>query len=170
MADLELILLRHGLAQPHGSVEDRQRALTTEGRQRTRRVCQRARQLGLQAPLLITSPLVRAYQTAEIAVEEGLASSLTCSEALAPGGDPWPLLQDWCARTTAVGSPRLILVGHEPDLGELACQLIGAPGGALALKKAGIALLAWPQGAPPSSTTNPAQLRLLLTPKMLAST
>lgn len=170
MAELELILLRHGLAQPHGSVEDRQRALIPEGCQRTRRVCQRARQLGLQAPLLITSPLVRACQTAEIAVEEGLAPSLRCSEALAPGGDPWPLLQDWCARPTAEGSPRLILVGHEPDLGDLACRLIGAPAGALALKKAGIALLAWPQGAPPSSTTNPAQLRLLLTPKMLAST
>jgi phosphohistidine phosphatase len=170
MAEVELILLRHGLAQPHGSVEDRQRALTPEGRLRTRRVCQRARQFGLQAPLLITSHLVRAYQTAEVAVEEGLAPSLTSSEALAPGGDPWPLLQDWWTRTAAGGSTRLILVGHEPDLGHLACRLIGAPAGALAFKKAGIALLAWPRGTAPPSSTNPAQLRLLLTPKVLAST
>ncbi|MEB3333941.1 MAG: histidine phosphatase family protein [Cyanobacteriota bacterium] len=168
MAEVELLLLRHGLAQPHGSAEDHLRALTSEGRLRTLRVCQRARQLGLQAPALISSPLVRARQTGEIAVEAGMAPSLTCSEALAPGGDPWPLLHDWLARTKPELPPRLILVGHEPDLGLLACRLIDAPAGTLALKKAGIALLAWPQDAPPSAS-NPAQLRLLLTPKVLAS-
>lgn len=171
MAEVELILLRHGLAEPHGSVEDRLRALTPEGRQRTLRVCQRACQLGLRAPALISSPLVRARQTGEIAVEAGLAPALTCSGDLAPGADPSPLLHDWWARERdAAGGATVILVGHEPDLSLLACRLIAAPPGALALKKAGIAVLAWPQAAPFPSATNPAQLRLLLSPKVLAAT
>lgn len=171
MAEVELILLRHGLAEPRGTVEDRLRALTPEGRQRTLRVCQRACQLGLRARALISSPLVRARQTGEIAVEAGLAPALTCSEGLAPGADPSPLLQDWWIRERdAAGGATLILVGHEPDLSLLACRLIAAPPDALALKKAGIAVLAWPQAAPFPSPTHPAQLRLLLSPKVLAAT
>ena len=94
---------------------------------------------------------------------------LTRSDALAPGADAWSLLQDWLAGRAAAGATQLILVGHEPDLGFLACRLIAAPPGALTLKKAGIALLSWPQEAPVPSPTSPAQLRLLLTPKVLAA-
>ncbi|MFN9545655.1 MAG: SixA phosphatase family protein [Cyanobacteriota bacterium] len=170
MADLELILLRHGLAEPHGSVEDRLRALTPQGRQRTLRVCQRASQLGLQASSLISSPLVRARQTADIAVEAGLAPALSCDEALAPGMDPWPLIHNWWVRgRESAAAGKVILVGHEPDLSLLACRLIAAPAGALTLKKAGIAVLAWSGTAPFPSTASPAQLRLLLTPKVLAA-
>lgn len=168
MAEVNLILLRHGLAQPHGTVDDRLRALTPEGRQRTRRVCQRAGLLGLKADGLISSPLVRARQTAEIAVEEGLAPALTCQEDLAPGADPGPLIHAWLAGKTDFAPTKLLLVGHEPDLTLLACRLIGAPAGALTLKKAGILLLSWPEDAPAAPAAHPAQLRLLLTPKVLA--
>ncbi len=168
MAELDLILLRHGLAQPHGSIDDGLRALTPEGRQRTLRVCQRAGQLGLKAPALISSPLVRARQTGEIAVEAGLAPALSTSEALAPGANPEPLIHDWLAERRGCAS-KLILVGHEPDLSLLACRLIGAPAGALVLKKAGILVLSWPLGAAAASTAHPARLRLLLTPKALAA-
>jgi phosphohistidine phosphatase len=169
MDEWELILLRHGIAEPHGSGEDRLRALTPAGRERTRQICRRACQLGLKAPTLISSPLVRAHQTGAIAVETGLAAGLRCSEALAPGADPWPLLQDWLARGPEGGAGRLILVGHEPDLGLLACRLIGAPAGAVALKKAGIAMVAWPQGTAVVSPEGQAQLRLLLTPRVLTT-
>ncbi|MEB3319040.1 MAG: phosphohistidine phosphatase SixA [Cyanobacteriota bacterium] len=169
MAEVELILLRHGLAQPHGSVDDPLRALTPEGRQRTLRVCQRACQLGLKAPALISSPLVRARQTAEVAVEAGLAPALTCDEALAPGGDPWPLLHRWWTGERDAVAAKLILVGHEPDLGRLASRLIGAPPGAVVLKKAGIAVLAWGESVPAPANTNPGQLRLLLSPKVLGA-
>jgi phosphohistidine phosphatase len=165
VADRELILLRHGLAEPHGSREDPLRALTPEGRERTLRVCQRAVAIGLRAGRLISSPLVRARQTGDIAVEAGLAPLLACDEALAPGGDPWPLIQDGWARESDATAPGLILVGHEPDLGLLACRLIGAPPGAVVLKKAGIALLSWPR----ATANGPAQLRLLLSPRALAA-
>ncbi|MFN9623071.1 MAG: SixA phosphatase family protein [Cyanobacteriota bacterium] len=164
MAERDLILLRHGLAEPHGSREDDLRALTPEGRQRTLRVCQRAVAIGLRAGALITSPLTRARQTGEIAVEAGLAPALTCSGALAPGADPWPLIQHWWAGESAAPGG-LILVGHEPDLGDLVCRLIGAPAGAVGLKKAGIALLSWPGG----TLDGPARLRLLLSPRSLAA-
>lgn len=164
MADRELILLRHGLAEPHGVRDDPLRALTPEGRERTLRVCQRAGAIGLRGGRLISSPLVRARQTGEIAVAANLASTLTCSEALAPGADPWPLIQEWLAgKEGAASASGLILVGHEPDLGLLACRLIGAPPGAVVLKKAGIALLSWAGSNP----AGPARLRLLLSPRSI---
>ncbi|MFN7678024.1 MAG: SixA phosphatase family protein [Cyanobacteriota bacterium] len=167
MADWDLVLLRHGIAEPHGAREDRLRALTPEGRQRTRQICQRACQVGLQAPTLISSPLTRARQTGEIAMEAGLASLFRCDGALAPGADPLPLLQGWLGQGPTGSPTRLILVGHEPDLGLLACRLIGAPAGAVALKKAGIAVVSWPQTIPTPSLEGCAQLRLLLTPRVL---
>ena len=168
MAELELILLRHGIAEPRGTgVQERLRALTPEGRERTRRICERARQLGLIAHSLVSNPLVRAQQTGEIAVDVGLAPTLTCSEALAPGADPWPMLQEWWSQEGGDGRRRWILVGHEPDLGLLACRLIGAPPGAVVLKKAGLALLGWAKAPSPSRALGRAQLQLLLTPKVL---
>ena len=153
MADRELLLLRHGIAEERDGIRpDAERALTAAGIQRTQQVVRRLRTFDLAADRLLSSPLRRARQTAEIAVAAGLAPSLALDAALAPGGDPLPLLQggDW---------QRLLLVGHEPDLGELACRLIGAPAGAITLKKAGLALL--------DLGGEGVRLRLLLTPRLI---
>lgn len=134
MADL--LLLRHGIAaEPSADRPDAERPLTPRGEERTRAVLQRLVALELGCDQLLTSPLLRARQTAELAVAAGLAPALGVAEALAPGGDPLPLLEQ------AAGVGRLLLVGHEPDLGNLAARLIGAPAGSLLLKKAGVALL-----------------------------
>lgn len=157
---LELLLLRHGIAEErHPSRPDGERALTDAGRQRTRAVLQRLLALELGCDRLLSSPLVRARQTAELAVAAGLAPALELAAALAPGGDPWPALH-W-----PVGVGRLGLVGHEPDLGDLAATLIGAPPGSLVLKKAGVALLQL--DAPPSPGVGGGRLRLLLGPAQL---
>jgi phosphohistidine phosphatase len=60
-------------------------------------------------------------------------------------------------------------VGHEPDLGSLACRLLAAPTGAVALKKAGLALLRWDQILSPTAPmpSSQVQLVLLLTPRIL---
>lgn len=153
MADRELLLLRHGIAEERDGIRpDAERALTAAGIQRTQQVVRRLQTFDLAADRLLSSPLRRARQTAEIAVAAGLAPSLALDAALAPGGDPLPLLQggDW---------QRLLLVGHEPDLGELACRLIGAPAGAITLKKAGLALL--------DLGGEGVRLRLLLTPRLI---
>lgn len=76
--------------------------------------------LGLAFDTVMTSPLVRARETAEIiAGEPGLARRVEASQALAPGSVLAPLdgLQD---------NERVLLVGHAPDLGQLAAGLIGA--------------------------------------------
>ena len=80
-----------------------------------------------------SSPYRRALQTAELALEAGLAPELAVDERLAPGGALETLL------TPCDG--RIGLVGHEPDLGQLACGLLGLMPGSLQLKKAGLVLL-----------------------------
>jgi phosphohistidine phosphatase len=148
----ELLLLRHGIAEERGGpTPEPLRALTPVGRARTRAAVERLAELDLRADRLVSSPLVRARQTAEIAVAVGLARELEIDGALAPEGDALALV-----RSTA--EERLMLVGHEPDLGDLACHLLGAPAGALTLKKAGLAVLVL-QPVP--------TLRLLLPPKVL---
>lgn len=178
MAPLTLLLLRHGIAEEReAGRDDAERALTEAGRRRTRAVLEKAVALGLAAERLIASPLLRARQTAELAVAAGLAPSLELATALAPAGDPSPLLTAWlqAAADPAAAQVRrsLALVGHEPDLGDLGARLIGARSGALQLRKAGLALLEWQIDAlvPGSVSAAPAagqwQLRLLLAPRFL---
>jgi len=158
MEGFELLLLRHGIAEERSTHRpDHLRPLTAAGRLRTAAVLDRLRALDLFGQLLYSSPLLRARQTAELVVEGGLAPALQLAEGLAPEGDPWPLLQ------CSAGVRRLVLVGHEPHLGDLAAALIGAPPGALALKKAGIALLR----ITPADPRPRGQLRLLLGPAQL---
>lgn len=197
LPEADLLLLRHGIAEPREDGRpDAARALTAAGRRRCAAVLTRLRQRGLAADLMLSSPLVRARQTAELAVQANLAPSLELAEDLTPGGDPLSQLATWLAVVPARAGqrPRLLLVGHEPDLGDLASALIGAPAGAISLRKSGLALLRC--GGPASATTtasetetNPeagagagagarqdsrqpaprrlARLRLLLTPALL---
>ena len=165
---VELLLLRHGIAEERCPERvDGERALTAAGRRRTRAVAERLVLLGLGCDQLVASPLVRARQTAEIAVEAGLLAegspSLRVDAALAPGGDPLPLVAAFQGAASAHARlQRLALVGHEPDLGALAARLIGAPEGAIVLKKAGIALLLLGPGR--------GQLKLLMAPRQLLGT
>jgi phosphohistidine phosphatase len=134
-AERELLLWRHGIAEDrHLDRPDQERALTAEGRQRTEAVAAELCRLQLHCDLLLSSPLRRALQTAEIGVAAGLAPAVAQEIRLAPGGDPRPLLQAGSWR-------RLGLVGHEPDLGELASSLLGVPAGTISVRKAGIVLL-----------------------------
>ena len=148
----ELLLLRHGIAEARGgATPDALRALTPAGIRRTRAVLQRLALLDLRAERMISSPLLRARQTAELAVAAGLAAGFSSDASLAPGGDPLALV-------AACEVEQLLLVGHEPDLGALACRLLGAPAGALSLRKAGLAVI----------RLGPAvSLRLLLAPRVL---
>ena len=148
----ELVLLRHGIAEPRQAGRDHpDRALTVAGRQRTRLVMAALVQRGLRLDRLLTSPYRRALQTAELALEAGLAPELAVDERLAPGGALETLL------TPCDG--RIGLVGHEPDLGDLACALVGCPPGGLVLKKAGVIQLRRSAGQ--------WQLKALLRPALL---
>jgi phosphohistidine phosphatase len=167
MSHHTLLLLRHGIAQERcPDRADAERVLTGRGRSRTRAVLDRLVERGLRVDRLISSPLLRALQTAEIAVEAGLAEAVETAAELAPGGDPLASLAGWLQPDRGEPMPqRLLLVGHEPDLSLLATRLLGAPAGALGLRKAGLAQLALPPGAPWGG----AVLELLLRPSMLLS-
>ena len=88
---------------------------------------------GVTLDRLLTSPYRRALQTAELAVEVGIAPRLERCDLLRPAESPLALVHRLQGR---VG-----LVGHEPDLGQLACRLLGLMPGSLQLKKAGLVLL-----------------------------
>jgi phosphohistidine phosphatase len=72
---MELYLIRHGIAEDkQPDIKDEERSLTKEGRQKTEKVAQKIKKLGLQFEVIVTSPLVRARQTAEILVADGLST------------------------------------------------------------------------------------------------
>lgn len=153
----ELLLLRHGIAEDRGgSQPDALRALTVAGRARTRLVLDRLQRLDLGCDLLLTSPLVRARETAGLALEAGLAPELRDLDALAPDGDARPALQDLLSDPWR----RLGLVGHEPDLSLLASRLLGYERPLLELRKAGVAVLRLDEHRQWT-------LRLLLSPRIL---
>ena len=169
----ELLLLRHGIAEERfEGVDDAQRSLTPVGRERTAQQLQRLVALDLTCDLVLSSPLVRARQTAELMVETGLAPELEIAAALAPLSDPLPLLERWLGPLSPrPGWRRLAFVGHEPDLSTLAALLIGVPMAraheALQLKKAGVVLLQWPASGPTGELLGSARLELLLPPRIL---
>lgn len=128
---VELLLLRHGIAEERlNGLDHPDRALTAKGRSRTAAVATALVQRGLRVDQLFSSPYRRAMQTAQIAVEAGLAPSLAIHNALQPGAEPRSLIPQL--------KGRVCLVGHEPDLSGLAADLLGLPFSALTLKKAGL--------------------------------
>ena len=111
---------------------------------------------------IIASGIVATWTLLSYRVEALEARVKELAAALEPAGEIGPLLQMWLGDSSPrPGWRRLALVGHEPDLGQLAARLIGAPAGAVTLKKAGVALVALPQDG------YPARLKLLLSPRSL---
>lgn len=135
---IELYLIRHGLAGESGSYpNDDERPLTEEGKKKTRQVAKRLVALDLQFDLMLTSPLVRARQTADLLMEVGLSETLEVADDLATGNlHHW---LEWFQSWQPGATRKLALVGHEPSLSTWAEYLaFGQSKGSLQLKKAGI--------------------------------
>ena len=145
---MELYLIRHGIAQERTSdIEDEKRSLTKVGHQKTEQVAKRLRELGLRFDVILTSPLVRSRQTAEILQAAGLSYQLEESSYLAPGGDIYAWLK--FVEQLQPQPERIAIVGHQPDLGQWAEILVwGEARSKLMLKKAGIIGLTMPQNSP----------------------
>ncbi len=127
MSERRIYLVRHGIAEDVAdSGRDRDRALTAEGRERLRREAAGLRRIGARADLLATSPLRRARETADLLGAGFPGARLEVWRELAPGVDEHLL----CARLEEGDADAgVVLVGHEPDLGEiLAYLLTGARG------------------------------------------
>ncbi|MDF5721635.1 MAG: phosphohistidine phosphatase SixA [Rhizonema sp. PD37] len=163
---MELYLIRHGIAEEKRSdIDDEQRHLTKEGRQKTEKVAQQLRKLGLQFDFIVTSPLVRARQTTEIFVASGLVSHVEECMHLAPQGDIHCWVKDWLEPKKYSPQIQLALVGHEPNLGYWAEILVwGQAKAALVLKKAGMIGLKLPEEGSPLGRS---QMFWLTPPKYL---
>jgi len=164
MATLELYLIRHGIAAERGEEypDDSKRPLTSGGITRLRKEAKALEALGVAFDHIITSPLVRTRQTADVFAETLKSKpSVSSSDALAPAGTPAAVIQDLAKHARKA---RIALVGHEPNIGELAARLIGArlP---MEFKKGSICRIDF-ETLPPKGT---GQLRWFITPKMLRS-
>jgi len=163
---MELYLLRHGLAVERGErgfEDDAARPLTTKGRRQVRKSAAAINQLAGRFHLILSSPHVRARQTAEIVAQElKLKKRLKFSNALAPGGAPRNLCRQLGREKPAPG--KVLLVGHEPDLSRLVAVLTcGHAELQLDFKKGGLCKLE----TPALRAGKCASLCWLLTPKQL---
>ena len=122
---MELYILRHGIAEDgHAGLPDEQRQLTHQGRAKLRDVLKGARRAGVSPSLILTSPLVRAVQTAEIAAEElSYSGELVCASSLVPEADP---RATWTEIRTHRDEGQLLLASHNPLCSSLAGYLLGA--------------------------------------------
>jgi len=162
MATLHLYLIRHGLASERGEdyPDDSKRPLTSEGISQLRKEAKALDALGIGFDHIITSPLVRTKQTADVFAEHLKSRpSVSTSDALAPAGSATGVLQELAKH---MRKARIALVGHEPNIGELAARLIGlrAP---LEFKKGAICCIDFEVFPPKGMGT----LRWFTTPKML---
>lgn len=153
--------MRHAPAEaraPHSS--DQSRALSPEGVDKCRRIAAGMKALKLVFDVVLSSPLLRARQTAEIVCERlSEKPSLKIVKELSPGADPNRVIQ--MLSTEYRNSASLLLVGHKPDLGELASVLlVSTKAAAIHFKKGSICKLTLP---PPVFERN-AILEWLLTP------
>jgi phosphohistidine phosphatase len=137
MRPCELYLVRHAIAAERGDdwPDDTKRPLTAAGVSRFREVVDGLVWFGVGLDEIYSSPLVRARQTADL-LSAGLDGGppVRVLDELSPGHESSRLLAELAKR---VKRRRVALVGHEPDLGELAAALLGAAH-ALPFRKGGV--------------------------------
>lgn len=159
---MEVYLIRHGIAAERGTYKnDEERPLTEKGYKKTTNVAQQLFAVGLKLDLVLTSPLVRAVQTANILKEVGLTRRIEKFAPLKPNGDINLWLQ-W-QQSHENNYDKLALVGHQPDLSNWGEMLVwGTVKEQLVLKKAGIIGLRIPDVGTPVCRS---KLFLLTSPK-----
>jgi phosphohistidine phosphatase len=166
-----LYLIRHGIAIDLDTIDadrtdlDRSRHLTQKGRKKIQQVAKSLQMANIQFDRIVSSPLVRAHQTAELLIAQNLSSQLEISDDLAPSGNLESWLTWWESRSADESISKLALVGHEPNLSEWAELLIfGSTQHKLILKKGGVIALKFPSDKIEIGT---AQLHCLIPPKYL---
>jgi phosphohistidine phosphatase len=116
---MRLYLVRHAEAAP--GEPDELRSLTQEGREQARALGERLRDEDAAPAVILTSPLLRARETGdELARALGVASEP--DERLAPGAD-----LDGVRAAVEGRGDQVVVVGHQPDCGQIAAALTGGP-------------------------------------------
>jgi phosphohistidine phosphatase len=140
---VELFLIRHADAAAigeEGAASDADRPLTALGQQQSRGLAKALSDRGIKLEAVVSSPLLRARQTAEGLVHHwpGTAPSLQICEHLAPGGKRKRLGRF----LEKLGMQEVALVGHQPDIECFASWLIGSRKAQMVMAKAGVAYIA----------------------------
>jgi len=161
---MEIYILRHGIAVERGTPgykKDSDRPLTKEGEDKMHQIAEAMLGMELKFDLILSSPSVRAATTAQIVANE-LDAEVTFTDALLPDGSP----PDLIAEINDEKPQRVLLIGHEPDLGRIVSVLItGGADAAIELKKGGLCKLTCDKlGFGQCATLN-----WLLTPRQLRS-
>ena len=152
---MELYFIRHGEAEERGHGipgEDAGRRLVRRGIKETRTVAQALDTLKVRPAVILTSPLVRARETAEVLADHiRHAPAPVEVGALAPGGrwsDVRKAVEQHLkqARIRSKAVPCVFLVGHQPDMGRLILEACAGARGALDVSKSACVGLAWKSG------------------------
>ncbi|MGA2029871.1 MAG: phosphohistidine phosphatase SixA [Verrucomicrobiota bacterium] len=139
---MNLYILRHGLAVECGTPgykKDSDRPLTAKGKRRMWQIAEAMEAMELNFDMILSSPFLRARQTAEIVAETfELRKKLALTEALTPDGNPKLLVE----QLNKLKVKDILLVGHEPYLSQLIGLLVsGNTNMALDFKKGGLGKL-----------------------------
>src|SRR5215470_8425725 len=161
---MQLYIVRHGIAIDREDPKcppEAERYLTEEGVEKTKQVAKGVAALGVTGDLLITSPYVRAVQTAEIFADalDYTRQKIRRNELLLPGSEPTLLFRD-LAREKQASS--IFVFGHAPHLDDVIATALGSKKHFASLKKAGVALVELKRISPPIGA-----LAWLATPKIL---
>src|SRR5262249_48364385 len=118
-------------------MKDADRALTEEGREKLRRVLKRAKGVGVQPGVILSSPYLRALETAQVAAQVlGYRGKVVETQALAPDASP---PQVWGEIRSGRDEAALLLASHEPLMSATLTFLLGSPGLLVDMKKGALA-------------------------------
>lgn len=161
---MQLFIVRHGIAVDREDPKcpaDPDRFLTDEGIEKTRQVAQGVAEVADTPDLMVTSPYLRASQTAEIfAAQLGYAKQkIKKSDFLLPGAEPLQLFRE-LAKDKELSV--VFIFGHAPHLDDVVATALGTKHHITSLKKAGVVHVELRRLVPPSG-----ELIWLATPKLL---
>ncbi len=131
---MQIYLLRHGIAEePQAGRADSERALTSEGRDKLRRVLKRARTADLDPGLILSSPYRRARETAEVAAEVlAYEGEIVRTPVLVPEANPADV---WAEIRKRPNERSILLASHEPLMSSLGAFLLNSPALVIDMKK-----------------------------------
>lgn len=161
---MELYIVRHGIAvdrEDPNCPADPERFLTIEGMEKTRQVAKGVAEVAAIPDLMLSSPYLRALQTAELFAEalEYPKQKIAKSEQLLPGAESLQLFRE-LAKNKDLST--IFVFGHAPHLDDVIATAVGTNHHVSSMKKAGVALVELKRLVPPSG-----ELVWLATPKLL---
>jgi phosphohistidine phosphatase len=144
---MRLLIIRHAIAVPRGTpdIPDDERPLTKRGRRRFRSAAEGLARLIKRPDVVVSSPLPRARETADIAAKAFGKRVEVVEDAALAGGTVEEISR---VLEKYPGDSTVAIVGHEPDLSELLARIMGTPHSSrLTFKKGGAALVDLPGSA-----------------------